>query len=87
MLQSAVYLHVFFYITAGLDYNETVEILIFNSTLQRIIVEVPIVQDEFSESNEQFSANLSIVESNGIKVDLSPEQAIVNITDEKGMAK
>ena len=54
--------------------------------MQRIVVPVPIVQDTFSEQTEQFRASLSLVESNGINVTLSPEQATVNITDDDGIS-
>ena len=75
----------YYYITAGLDYNKTVKYLIFNSSVQYIVVRVPIVQDLFSEQTEQFHASLSLVESNGINVALSPEQVTVNITDDEGI--
>ena len=54
----------------------------FNSTVQRHVVRVPIVQDAFSEGTEQFRASLSLVESNIINVALSRKQATVNIDDE-----
>ena len=73
-------------LTAGLDYMETVEDLIFNSSVQHIVVWVPIVPDDFSEETEQFRASLSLVESNGINVTLSPEQATVNINDDEGIS-
>ena len=69
-----------------MDYNKTVEDLIFNSSVRHIVVRVPIVQDSFSEQTEQFRASLSLVESNGINVTLSPEQATVNITDDDGIS-
>ena len=53
--------------------------------MQHIVVRVPILQDMFSEGTEQFRASLSLVQSNGINVDLSPEQATVNVTDENGI--
>ena len=34
----------------------------------------------------QFRASLSLVESNGINVTLSPEQATVNINDDEGIS-
>ena len=51
-----------------------------------IVVRVPIVQDAFSEETEQFRASLSLVDSNGINVTLSPEQVTVNITDDEGIS-
>ena len=69
-----------------MDYNKTVEDLIFNSSVQRIVVRVPIIQDSFSEQAEQFRASLSLVESNGINFTLSPEQVIINITDDEGIS-
>ena len=74
------------YITARLDYNKTVQDLIFSRSVRHIVVRVPIVQDAFSEETEQFRASLSLVESNGINVTLSPEQATVNITDDEGIS-
>ena len=53
--------------------------------MQHIVVRVPIVPDTFSEETEQFRASLSLVESNGINVTLSPEQVTVNITDDEGI--
>ena len=76
-----------FSLSAGSDFNGTVMNLTFSSSVRHNVVKVPIVQDSLIEGTEQFRAILSLVESNGINVDLSPEQAIVNITDEKGMAK
>ena len=84
--------HVFLYnlsyycITAGLDYMETLQDLIFNSSVQHIVVRVPIVSDAFSEETEQFRASLSLVENNGINVTLSPDLATVNITDDEGIS-
>ena len=63
---------------------ETVEYLIFDRSVRHIVVRVPIVPDDFSEETEHFRASLSLVESNGINVTLSPEQATVNITDDEG---
>ena len=54
--------------------------------MKRIVVQVPIFQDTISEGTEQFRASLSLVESNGIIVTLSPEQVTVNITDDEGIS-
>ena len=51
-----------------------------------IVVRVPIFQDTISEETEQFRASLSLVDSNGINVTLSPEQVTVNITDDEGIS-
>ena len=56
----------------------------FNSNVRRIVVRVPILQDEFSEGTEQFRASLSLVQSNGINVAVSPDQATVDIIDDEG---
>ena len=61
--------------------------LSFNSSVQRIVVKVPILQDTLSEGTEQFHASLSLVQSNGINVAVSPNQATVNITDDEGIYK
>ena len=50
----------------------------------RIVVRVPILQDIFSEGTEQFRASLSLVQSNGINVAVSPDQTTVNIIDDDG---
>ena len=52
-----------------------------------MVVNVPILQDAFSEGTEQFRASLSIVQSNGINVAVSPNQTTVNITDDEGIYK
>ena len=51
--------------------------LSFNSSVQRIVVKVPILHDTLSEGTEQFHASLSLVQSNGINVAVSPNQATV----------
>ena len=56
----------------------------FNSSVRRIVVRVPILQDTFSEGTEQFRASLSLVQSNGINVAVSPDQATVDIIDDEG---
>ena len=58
--------------------------LTFSSSVRRIVVRVPILQDISIEGTEQFRASLSLVESNGINVDVSTEQAIVDIIDDDG---
>ena len=56
--------------------------LTFSSNVQRTIARVPIIQDAFSEGTEQFRASLSLVQSNGINVTVSPDQATVDIIDD-----
>ena len=56
----------------------------FSGSVQRIVVRVPILQDILCEGTEQFRASLSLVESNGINVDVSPNQTTVNIIDDDG---
>ena len=56
----------------------------FSSNVWRIVVRVPILQDIFSEGTEQFRASLSLVQSNGINVAVSPDQTTVNIIDDDG---
>ena len=56
----------------------------FSSSVQRIVVRVPILQDILCEGTEQFRASLSLVKSNGFNVDLSPNQTTVDIIDDDG---
>ena len=72
---------------AGSDYNSTTRILTFNSNHTRIPVQVPIVQDQFTELTEQFRASLSLVNDNGINVNVTPDQATVNIIDDDSKCK
>ena len=58
--------------------------LTFSSNVRRIVVRVPILQDVFCEGTEQFRASLSLVQSNGINVTVSPDQATVDIIDDDG---
>ena len=71
-----------FSLTAGSDYNSTETELTFNSSVQCMVVMVPILQDALFEGNEQFHGSLSLVQSNGINVAVSPNQTIVNIIDD-----
>ena len=43
------------------------------------MVQVPIIQDSLLESTEQFSANLALVDNNGISVIVDPALTTVNI--------
>ena len=58
--------------------------LTFSSNVRRIVVRVPILQDSVIEGTEQFRACLSLVQSNGINVAVSPNQATVDIIDDDG---
>ena len=73
-----------FSLTAASDYTSTVMNLTFSSNVRRIVVRVPILQDSNIEGTEQFRASLSLVQSNGIYVDVSPDQATVDIIDDDG---
>ena len=42
---------------------------------------MPILLDDDSEEAEQFSANLTLVNNNGISVTVDPAMATINITD------
>ena len=79
-----IYSFFFFSVTAGSDYNSTVTDLTFSSNVQRIVVRVPILQDSAIEGTEQFRASLSLVQSNGVNVTVSPDQATVKILDDEG---
>ena len=59
--------------------------LTFSSNVRRIVVRVPILQDSAIEGTEHFRASLSLVQSNGINVDVSPDQATVDIIDDDGV--
>ena len=71
-------------LTAGSDYTSTVKNLTFSNNVRRIVVRVPILQDAFLEGTEQFRVSLSLVQSNGINVAVSPDQDTVNIIDDDG---
>ena len=60
--------------------------LSFNSSVRHIVVKVPILQDALFEGIEQFRASLSLVQSNGINVAVSPNQATVDIIDDEGIS-
>ena len=76
-----------FLLLVGFDYNSTTRILTFSGSRTRIGVEVPIRQDQFTELLEQFRASLSLVNDNGINVDVNPDQARVNIIDDDSKCK
>ena len=59
----------------------------FSRSRTRIPVQVPIVQDQFTELTEQFHASLSLVNNNGINVTVTPHQATVNIIDDDSKCK
>ena len=68
---------------AGVDYTrKVVSTLTFNLTTTRQMVQVPIIQDSFIESTEQFHVSLALVEDNGISVTVDPALAAVNIIDD-----
>ena len=52
--------------------------------MRRFVVRVPILQDLVIEGTEQFRASLSLVQSNGINVNVNPDQATVDIIDDEG---
>ena len=56
--------------------------LVFCAAIRHHVVRVPITQDSLSELNEQFRANLSLVENNGINVIVNPDLAIVTIFED-----
>ena len=83
-MPSCVYTYIIFFLTAGSDYSNTVMNLRFSNSVQHTVVRVPIIQDAFSEGTEQFRASLSLVDRNGINVDVIPNQTIVDIVDDDG---
>ena len=70
--------------TAGSDYNHTNTSLTFNGSMTLHSVQVPILQEGFLEETEQFHVSLTLVNDNGIFVNVNPATAIVNITDGRG---
>ena len=68
--------------SAGADYNSTTRLLKLNGSHSRIGIQVPIIQDEFAELNEQFCANLSLVDDNGIIVSVCPDKSTVEIIND-----
>ena len=72
-----------YHFLAGADYNSTTRILTLKGTHSRIGVQVPIILDEFAEVNEQFRGTLSLVDDNGINVNVRPDQSIVEIINSK----
>ena len=67
---------------AGADYNSTTRLLTLNHSHTRIGIQVPIIQDGFAELNEQFCANLSLVDDNGIIVSVCPDKSTVEIIND-----
>ena len=67
---------------AGADYNSTTRLLTLNGSHTRIGIQVPIIQDGFAELNEQFCANLSLVDDNGIIVSVCPDKSMVEIIND-----
>ena len=65
--------------TAGSDYSNTVMELRFNPAVNRHVVRVPITQDSITEMDERFRARLMLVQSNGINVQVTPDQAMITI--------
>ena len=70
--------------TAGFDYSSTVMELRFNATVLRHVVRVPIIQDSITEIDERFRASLMLVQSNGINIQVAPNQAEVTILADNG---
>ena len=70
--------------TAGSDYSSTVMELRFNPALSRHVVRVPIIQDSITEFDERFRARLMLVQSNGINIQVAPNQAEVTILADNG---
>ena len=73
--------HVLISSTAGSDYSSTVMELRFNPAVSRHVVRVPIIQDSITEIDECFRARLMLVQSNGINVQVTPDQAVITIMD------
>ena len=63
--------------------HSTTKSLTFNGSHSRIGVLVPIRLDGFTELNEQFCANLSLVDDNGIiNVSVHPDKSTVEIIND-----
>ena len=68
------------------DYTSTDQILTFSSTNTRIIVPVPIQDDDVFENDEVFLANLEPDTANSVVFAIiQPEQATLRILDNDGM--
>ena len=67
---------------AGADYNHTETLITFNGSMTQQSVQVPIFQEGLAEETEQFQANLTLENNNGISVIVDPSMATVNITDD-----
>ena len=72
--------------TAGSDYSSTVMELRFNAAVSRHVVRVPIIQDSITENDERFRARLMLVQSNGINVQITPDQAMITIMNGERVA-
>ena len=67
------------------DYTSVDMILTFSPTNNRIIVPVPLVDDDIDEENETFSAHLELNQSNNDLILISPKYASLLIVDDDGI--
>ena len=58
------------------------KLLTLSRSRTRIGIQVPIIQDGFAELNEQFCANLSLVDDNGVNVSVYPDKSTVEIIND-----
>ena len=66
------------------DYESTATILRFAACQTRSCVDIPITDDCIVEYSETFHAHLLRTEGLDHRIFLSPEPAVVNITDDDG---
>lgn len=69
---------------ASEDFEIVSTLLTFTSTISSVQVQVPIIDDNISESSEDFVANLTLITAD-IEVDINPGQATIIINDNDGM--
>ena len=75
--------HLFCKCTGGSDYTQTTSDLTFDAGTSRACAEIPIVDDNLSESPEVFT--VSVVPDGDPGVIVTPATANVTITDNDGM--
>ena len=66
---------------APADYSSTAEILTFDSTTTRMVVAIPIEDDDIVEDIETFFSRLSLLDTE-LDVTVDPDLTEIRITDE-----
>ena len=73
-----------FIITGGQDYTSEDVLLTFSATNTRHTVPISITDDVINENTEEFFARLVIESTQSGRIELEPEQATIQITDNDG---